>query len=239
LFVRNPILCQFIFEIDVEESPRFSIHRHMCRLLLQLVFLLSVASELATRAPVATAFSTTQTTTSCSIFGTRYGGENPFHQYTQRGQELFSTPPPLSSLSEKDDSNYDNYTPAEVTQMKDVIVSLSQESDDQARRLRLKTIMEVGLAGPNGGPKRFATLFERVLTQVGEQVQKEAREKYSERAAASESESPEEGNAETVGEEDESSAKEKPVEKSPEELKLWALVDMMVQSKTMIKKHKF
>ncbi len=211
----------------------------MCRLLLKLVFLLSAASQFATLAPVAAAFSTIQTTTSCSFFGTRHCGDNASLERIHRGQELFSTPPPLSSLSEKDDSNYDNYTPAEVTQMKDVIVSLSMESDDQARRLRLKTIMEVGLAGPNGGPKRFATLFERVLTQVGEQVQKEAREKYSERSAASESDSPEEGNNETVGEEVESPAEEKPAEKSPEELKLWALVDMMVQSKTMIKKHKF
>lgn len=207
----------------------------MCRLILQLILSLAVASEIATRAPLATAFSTIPTTTSCSSFG------SSSRQLIQRGCELFSTPPPLSSLSDKDDANYDNYTPAEVTQMKDVIVSLSQESDDQARRLRLQTIMEVGLAGPNGGPKRFATLFERVLTQVGEQVQNEAREKYSERAAASEEESSEDDKAEAdaVKEEEEGSSEEKTPEKSPEELKLWALVDMMVQSKTMIKKHKF
>ncbi len=206
----------------------------MCRLILQLILSLAVASEFATRAPLATAFSTIPTTTSFSSFG------NTSHQLIQRGHELFSTPPPLSSLSDKDDANYDNYTPAEVTQMKNVIVSLSQESDDQARRLRLKTIMEVGLAGPNGGPKRFATLFERVLTQVGEQVQNEAREKYSERTTASEEENSEEDAEKAVVQEgDEDSSEEKAPEKSPEELKLWALVDMMVQSKTMLKKHKF
>ena len=95
--------------------------------------------------------------------------------------------------------------------MKDVIDSLSQESDDQTRRLRLQTIMDVGLSGPNGGPKRFAVLFEKVLTEVGEQAQNEAREKFSERATATEGvedetvenesaeeeESEEEGNEET------------------------------------------
>ena len=204
----------------------------MCSLILQLILSLAVASEFATRAPLATAFSTIPTTTSCSSIG------NTSRQQIRRGHELFSTPPPLSSLSDKDDANYDNYTPAEVTQMKDVIVSLSQESDDQARRLRLQTIMEVGLAGPNGGPKRFATLFERVLTQVGEQVQNDAREKYSERASEEEN-SEEDAEKDVVQEGDEGSSKGKAPEKSPEELKLWALVDMMVQSKTMLKKHKF
>lgn len=204
---------------------------------LRLVLLLAVASKLNTLLPVANAFSTIQHAFSAS-FGTRTSAEAPTFQHIQRGKKLFSTPPPLSSLSENEDYDYDNYTPAEVTQMEEVIVSLSQESNDEARRSRLRQIMEVGLNGPNGGPKRFASLFNRVLTQVGEQVQKEAREKYSERVAAVESNGDDTANGDSAPESGDSS-ESKAVEKSPEELKLWALVDMMVQSKTMIKKHKF
>ena len=188
----------------------------MIRNLVRLALLVGIAVEVATRAA---AFTTPA----------------PLAPYTHRGHELYSTPPPLSSLSEKEDSNFDNYTPDEIQKMKDVIESLSLESDDQTRRLRLQTIMDVGLSGPNGGPKRFAVLFEKVLMEMGEQVQKEAREKFSEQAAATEAET-----ADTESsQEDAASEEEKPAEKSPEELKLWALVDMMVQSKTAIKKHKF
>jgi len=165
----------------------------------------------------------------------------------QYPSELFSTPPPLSPLSNDENYNYDNYTPAEVTQMQDVIVSLSEETNDEARRNRLRAIVEVALAGPNGGPKRFAVLFERVLTQVGQQVQDDAREKHSQREAASDAEGDgaTDENAETVAESEGGDGEvgeaedKKPREKSPEELKLWALVDMMIQSKTMLKKHNF
>ena len=203
----------------------------------QLAFLLVVASEFA---PHVEAFSRGRPTTSCAFIGARNYRDSPFPRCIQRGQELLSTPPPLSSLSDKDDSSFDNYTPAEITKMKDVIESLSQESNDETRRLRLKAILEVGLAGPNGGPKRFAVLFDRVLTQVGEQFQREAREKFSERVPAEESTGDEIAETESVQEEkDEDPSEVKPKEKSPEELKLWALVDMMIQSKTTIKKHKF
>lgn len=210
---------------------------------MQLFWLLVIVSEFSTRVPVANAFSTISSANSGAFFGTIQCRGEPFRRHIQGGQVLFSTPPPLSSLSDKDDSSYDNYTPAEVSKMHDVIVSLSEESNDDARRSRLKQILEIGLTGPNGGPKRFAVLFERVLTQVGEQVQREAREKYSERAAASAEEENGDDNLDTesVSEKDESTETgstpdDKPVEKSPEELKLWALVDMMVQSKTAIKK---
>ena len=108
-----------------------------------------------------------------------------------RDLTIFSTPPPLSSLSGKDDNSFDDYTTGEITKMKDVILSLSEECNDESRRSRLKQIMEVGLEGPDGGPKRFAVLFDRVLAQVGEQVQQEAREKYADRAAEASSAAPE------------------------------------------------
>jgi len=217
----------------------------MGRHFLQYVLLLMVAPEFKTRIGVADAFST-PSPTACALLDTRNCHKALFREHVQRGRGLFSIPPPLSPLSDNEDYNYDNYTPAEVTKMQDMVVSLSQESNDETRRTRLKLIIEVGLAGPNGGPKRFAVLFDRVLTQVGEQVQREAREKYAERAADSEAGRNGDDNlsADTVLEKDESDEggnppEDKPVEKTPEELKLWALVDMMIQSKTMIKKHNF
>lgn len=217
----------------------------MGRHFLQYVLLLMVAPEFKTRIGVAHAFSTTSPT-ACALLDTRNCHKALFREHVQRGRGLFSIPPPLSPLSDNEDYNYDNYTPAEVTKMQDMVVSLSQESNDETRRTRLKLIIEVGLAGPNGGPKRFAVLFDRVLTQVGEQVQREAREKYAARAADSEAGRNGDDNlsADTVLEKDESDEggnppEDKPVEKTPEELKLWALVDMMIQSKTMIKKHNF
>ena len=207
-----------------------------CSHFLWLVFLLP--SELKKPIGVANAFSTTPPPS-------RAIREGQFRtQKTQCGHALFSTPPPLSSLSDKDDSNFDNYMPDEINKMKDVIVSLSQESNDETRRARLKQIMEVGLAGPNGGPKRFVVLFERVLNTIGEEVQREAREKYSERADASAAESTtdESPDKDVLTENDGSGNPSEDsvlMEKSPEELRLWALVDMMVQSKTIIKKHKF
>ncbi len=209
----------------------------MIRNFIRLALLLAIASEVATRAQLAAAFTTPVPLAPYVCIGKRNFEEYPLRQCIYRGHELYSTPPPLSPLSEKDDSNFDNYTPDEISKMKDVMESLSLESDDQTRRLRLQTIMDVGLSGPNGGPKRFAVLFEKVLMELGEQVQKEAREKFSEQAASTEG--AEEENADTESEQEDASEEEKPAEKSPEELKLWALVDMMVQSKTAIKKHKF
>jgi hypothetical protein len=177
-------------------------------------------------------------------------------------------PPPLSPLSINDGNyEYDDFTPAEVTEMRDLIVSLSDETDDTNRRQRLqKTIEEALLHDPNSNanananandtqPKRFTVLFSRVLTQIGEQVQHDAREKYSkenptEADKADNNDDDENNNKMTSSdatkeekkkeEEDEDETVERIVrEKTPEELKLWALVDMMVQSKTVFKKYNF
>jgi hypothetical protein len=171
-------------------------------------------------------------------------------------------PPPLSPLSINDwNYEYDDFTPAEVTEMRDLIVSLSDETDDTNRRQRLQKTIEEALLhdgdSPNSNvnaygtqPKRFTVLFSRVLTQVGEQVQQDAREKFSKKSAeADDDDDHDENNNETASsdatkeeekmeEEDDDETVERIVrEKSPEELKLWALVDMMVQSKTVFKKY--
>mmetsp|Transcript_61383 Transcript_61383/g.69558 ORF Transcript_61383/g.69558 Transcript_61383/m.69558 type:complete len:291 (-) Transcript_61383:22-894(-) len=199
------------------------------------------------------------------------------HQHQQRQVLLFLSnsdsssndddnnivqPPPLSPLSINNGNyEYDDFTPAEVTKMRDLIVSLSDETDDTNRRQRLqKTIEEAlihddGDGGPNSSDnanangtqqsRRFTILFSRVLTQVGEQVQQDAREKFSEKSAEDDDDDHNETDSsdDTKKEEedkDEDETVERIVrEKSPEELKLWALVDMMVQSKTVFKKCNF
>mmetsp|Transcript_9489 Transcript_9489/g.23050 ORF Transcript_9489/g.23050 Transcript_9489/m.23050 type:complete len:228 (+) Transcript_9489:132-815(+) len=217
--------------------------------LLRFFVLLAVVSEFHSRVDIASAFLTTSASvSSCAFFCNQHDRKivcRGQEQQIRKGQELFSTPPPLSPLSNNEDYDYDDYTTEEVTNMHNVIVSLSEESNDDVRRARLQQIMEIALAGPNGGPKRFSVLFERVLTQVGEKVQKEAREKYAKQAADLEEENKDgESPSEPASATDETESAEnpevkKPREKTAEELQLWALVDMMIQSKTIIKKHKF
>ena len=108
-----------------------------------------VASGFITRFHPATAFSIIIPYSSAVSNGRKFLNA-PFQRSEQHAQWLYSVPPPLSG---QDDNNYDDYTPSEISKMEDVIVSLSKESNDEARRSRLQQIMEVGLAGPNGGPK--------------------------------------------------------------------------------------
>jgi hypothetical protein len=129
------------------------------------------------------------------------------------------------------------YTEKERREMKELIVSLSLESTDHDRRTKLKEIFHEALDRPNDMPKRFSDLFDSVLTQVGDQVQMEAKKKFFERGNSLEKQK-------DVGEEETKSTEESTTEcgrglklKSQEELQLWALVDMMVQSKTIVKKH--
>ena len=129
--------------------------------------------------------------------------------------------------------------------MKDLIIDLSKESTDDVRRSRLQSIIAQGLE--EGDADSFSQLFQQSLEAVGNEVQAEARElamkRYEEKDAA-----------ETINEAAVASAAnnnnggDSPIRvesvnetsegkiKSPLETQLWALVDMMVQSKTMIKK---
>ena len=97
--------------------------------------------------------------------------------------------------------------------MKELIVSLSLEPTDESRRERLAGLFDDALARPNGHPKRFAELFDKTLIEVGDRVRKEALEKLDQEPTI-----PADGS------------------KTREELQVWALVDMMVQSKTLVKK---
>ena len=85
---------------------------------------------------------------------------------------------------------------------------------------------------------RFAELFQYSLDNVGELVQCAAREKAELLNNSDNSNNDENGSSSSIEEanqEENSTSTEVSRVKSEEELQLWALIDMMVQSKTMVK----
>lgn len=111
-----------------------------------------------------------------------------------------------------------------------LILSLSLEPTDTSRRQRLASVFAVELS-KTASRRRFADLFDQVLAIVGDRVQLEAKKK-----AALERQTQDESDDEEVEESDDDSGDFMSMGKSPEERQLWALVDMMVQSKTLAKK---
>jgi hypothetical protein len=130
-----------------------------------------------------------------------------------------------------------DYTAAEVEEMEQLILSLSREATDELRRDRLRAIFIEALSKPNGDPQRFTDLFNQTLIIVGDRVKLLAQQKS---LKLQEAEAAEKDNADN----DESSltppqdaaVQEVPPEKTRDEMQLWALIDMMVQSKTIVKK---
>jgi hypothetical protein len=132
-------------------------------------------------------------------------------------------------------SSADDYTATEVNEMNSLIVSLSLEPTDDSRRHRLASVFAKELA--KADCRRFSVLFDQVLAVVGDRVQlaatKKALEAQEERNQLDEQESQEkEGSRDEENEDGDYMG----TGKSPEERQLWALVDMMVQSKTISKK---
>jgi hypothetical protein len=134
------------------------------------------------------------------------------------------------------------FTTEEVTAMDELIISLTLEPTDESRRTRVTTLFTEELAKPNGAPQRFTDIFDAVLMVVGDRVQTEARQRALE-AAEEEQEEPEEEPNEEPNEEPEKDDEEQVVkpkatfmERSPDERQMWALVDLMVQTKTLVKK---
>lgn len=144
------------------------------------------------------------------------------------------------------ESSPPEFADSEREEMKDLILSLSLESTDHKRRMRLKDVLHEALDRPNGMPQRFTDLFDITLAEVGDEIQREAKKKFFEAEAAeqakaesSDDESSDDINGadEFVVESDDENEKGGELKlKTPEELQLWALVDMMVQSKTIVKK---
>jgi hypothetical protein len=137
----------------------------------------------------------------------------------------------------------DDYLAEEVQEMRELVLSISLETTDHDRRTRLRDVFHEALARPNGAPKRFSDLFDMILANVGDEIQMEAKKKYFEKQA--EEKEGEEVESQVVDEKEEdpvmTNVDDPPAQKglefkSPEEFQLWALVDMMVQSKTIVKK---
>lgn len=117
-------------------------------------------------------------------------------------------------------------TPEDASNMEDLIVSLSLESTDERRRERLKSLFEEELAKTESRAHEFAESFAKALNTVGDQIQSVAREKaiQRQREAGKNDEQLTEGLGNTSER-----------ETSEEERQLWAMVDMMVQSKVLFK----
>lgn len=118
--------------------------------------------------------------------------------------------------------------------MEELILSLSLEPSDESRRGRLVSIFEMELSKENGAPQEFADQFGLALNVVGARVQDDAREKALKKREE----------AEALGEEPlepepiENKSSDVPIAmgRTAEEQQLWALIDMMIQSKTLVKK---
>jgi hypothetical protein len=117
-------------------------------------------------------------------------------------------------------------------EMEGLILALSKQ-EDGPRRQRVAEMFGQALAGVGVGdqPPEFATNFQIALDKVGGEVQELARKKVLEQQvqglAASEEPAPEESSAEEF-------KKFVPRVKTAEELQVWALIDMMVQSKLLV-----
>ena len=136
------------------------------------------------------------------------------------------------------DSNASCFTQSEILEMEKLILSLSQIADDTVRREQLASLFDAELAAASGGGiggeeiPRFAQLFQEALNTIGERVQESAREVAAASTIATNNiKADNEYNM--IVEEQHGTTREK----SSEELQLWALIDMMVQSKTRVKLH--
>ena len=141
------------------------------------------------------------------------------------------------------DSNASCFTQSEILEMEKLIVSLSQIADDSVRREKLASLFDAELAaasgagiggGIDGGEEipRFAQLFQEALNTIGERVQESAREVAAASTIATNNIKADNENNMNMEEQHGTTR-----EKSSEELQLWALIDMMVQSKTRVKLH--
>lgn len=109
----------------------------------------------------------------------------------------------------------------QVQYMEDLILSLSVDANDASRRNKVASLFDEKLKNREGS-ESFVQLFDQVLITVGDRVRIEAASQKQ---------------GKTKNENSELSSFPLPVQqKSQTELQLWALIDMMVQSKTLIKK---
>ena len=139
-------------------------------------------------------------------------------------------PPCFSDINSVRFQSPGNEDEVALSEIKKKILSLSLEQNDEKRRSMISSIIDEKISQADS---QFLQIWDETLIQVGSELQDEAR-----RLAMNEKESVEDGYKEStvsngttpdVGE-------QKTANKSKEELQLWATIDMMIQSKTLIKK---
>ena len=116
----------------------------------------------------------------------------------------------------------------QIKEMDDLIWSLSLEPNDKERRDRLAAVF-----AQKFDDYYFCNLFDRQLTLMGDQVKARAAEAAAAVAAASDND--ENSSVEEGGGSDGSSMSAGQ-EKLPEVKQLWALIDLMIQKKTLVKR---
>jgi hypothetical protein len=139
------------------------------------------------------------------------------------GKQIYTIRP------QSDSSNLYNPTTENIHEMEEVILSLCFDSDDTSRRRKLSQLMEDNLQNPDGG-NTFIKLFDHVLIVVGDRMRLEAN-----KAAIHMTQT---DNSAILDNTPLPSFPLPAQEKSLTEGRLWACVDMMVQSKTLIKQAK-
>uniref|UniRef100_A0A7S2MBQ2 Uncharacterized protein n=1 Tax=Helicotheca tamesis TaxID=374047 RepID=A0A7S2MBQ2_9STRA len=132
-----------------------------------------------------------------------------------------------------------------VSKVVELLLEMSLEPSNEKRRGRLSLYLDSGLNKSNGELSVFIDTFQSALETAGTQVQLAAREKavQIQRQIDSTEMQEEDLEVEKKRSNDELSIYDGDEEmmsmgKSDEERRLWALVDMMVQSKIIIKKAK-
>jgi hypothetical protein len=121
--------------------------------------------------------------------------------------------------------------------MEQLILSISREATDQLRRDRLRAIFIEALSRPNGDTQRFTDIFDQTLIIVGDRVKLQAQQnalKLQEAEAAEKDDADKDESSLTPPQD--AAAPEVAPEKTQDQMQLWALIDMMVQSKTIVKK---
>jgi len=117
-------------------------------------------------------------------------------------------------------SRFDDYNEESDVEIEEIILALSKEQDDDARRERLKKMFDEKIQSDKNQAAQFSSKFNQVLIAVGDRMKLQA---VSEAQHAKQNDR-------------DSEEQQQKADRSDTELQLWALVDMMVQSKTIIKK---
>ncbi len=119
----------------------------------------------------------------------------------------------------KDSSLQSNQS--ESDEVRELILTLSIETDDEQRRTKLKSLLEGKLTQDDAVKSaKFAHLWDTNIIKIGGEIQNNARLEAGQKSTSNNQQN-ENG---TVGS-----------EKNENEKQLWAMVDMMVQSKSIIK----